>query len=188
MEKLAVLALISTATIAAPLTTALAHDAYTNKRETRATYVSSNARYMPSHIHDHSSYHHPHVERRTHHHSHVQNNTYHYSHTHHYSNNHHHSHQYHPKPNHTSNALTAGIVGLATGAIIGNALRQPEPPRVIYQPALPPQQQVIYQPAQPSQRDAWLKYCTKKYRSFNPHTGTFRGYDGLDHVCYAPVH
>ncbi|WP_375609907.1 BA14K family protein, partial [Bartonella sp. AC53GZZY] len=24
-------------------------------------------------------------------------------------------------------------------------------------------------------------------RSFNPKTGTFRGSDGLNHVCYAPI-
>lgn len=31
----------------------------------------------------------------------------------------------------------------------------------------------------------WQNYCSNKYRSFNPNTGTFRGYDGLNHFCVA---
>ncbi len=29
----------------------------------------------------------------------------------------------------------------------------------------------------------WRAYCEDRYRSFNPQTGTYRGYDGLDHFC-----
>ncbi|MDJ0612774.1 MAG: BA14K family protein [Rhizobiaceae bacterium] len=29
----------------------------------------------------------------------------------------------------------------------------------------------------------WREWCQNRYRSFNPSTGTFRGYDGLDHFC-----
>jgi len=29
----------------------------------------------------------------------------------------------------------------------------------------------------------WAAWCDSKYRSFNPNTGTYRGYDGLDHFC-----
>ncbi|MEL6201724.1 MAG: BA14K family protein [Pseudomonadota bacterium] len=29
----------------------------------------------------------------------------------------------------------------------------------------------------------WLAWCEERYRSFNKHTGTYRGYDGLDHFC-----
>ncbi|MEO1702493.1 MAG: BA14K family protein [Pseudomonadota bacterium] len=29
----------------------------------------------------------------------------------------------------------------------------------------------------------WLAWCKERYRSFNEHTGTYRGYDGLDHFC-----
>lgn len=29
----------------------------------------------------------------------------------------------------------------------------------------------------------WREWCDNRYRSFNPTTGTFRGYDGLDHFC-----
>ena len=33
---------------------------------------------------------------------------------------------------------------------------------------------------------AWLDACERRYRSFNPSTGTFRGYDGRDHFCTGP--
>lgn len=29
----------------------------------------------------------------------------------------------------------------------------------------------------------WDAYCTSKYRSFDPVTGTFMGYDGVRHYC-----
>jgi len=29
----------------------------------------------------------------------------------------------------------------------------------------------------------WRQWCSNRYRSFNAQTGTFRGYDGLDHFC-----
>ncbi|HMF66086.1 MAG TPA: BA14K family protein, partial [Phyllobacterium sp.] len=29
----------------------------------------------------------------------------------------------------------------------------------------------------------WYRYCANRYRSFNPETGTFRGYDGRDYFC-----
>ena len=29
----------------------------------------------------------------------------------------------------------------------------------------------------------WREWCENRYRSFNASTGTFRGYDGLDHFC-----
>lgn len=29
----------------------------------------------------------------------------------------------------------------------------------------------------------WQAWCTDRYRSFNARTGTYRGYDGLDHFC-----
>lgn len=30
---------------------------------------------------------------------------------------------------------------------------------------------------------AWFAYCTDKYRSFNPRTGRYFGYDGEYHFC-----
>ena len=29
----------------------------------------------------------------------------------------------------------------------------------------------------------WREWCSNRFRSFNPTTGTYRGYDGLDHFC-----
>ena len=58
-------------------------------------------------------------------------------------------------------ALAAGVFGLATGAIIAGA-------------------------AANNQRAAtsdYIAYCSQRYRSFNPATGTYTGYDGLQHRC-----
>ncbi|MGE0044854.1 MAG: BA14K family protein [Hyphomonadaceae bacterium] len=30
---------------------------------------------------------------------------------------------------------------------------------------------------------AWIAYCARRYRSFDPYTGTFLGIDGLRHYC-----
>ncbi|WP_349370662.1 BA14K family protein [Salinarimonas sp.] len=70
-------------------------------------------------------------------------------------------------------AVAAGIIGLATGAILGQALTVPQPPvrrapRVRYGDA-----------------DA-IAYCARKYRSFDPHSFTFLGYDGRRHYCRIP--
>ena len=31
--------------------------------------------------------------------------------------------------------------------------------------------------------DEWFEWCTNRYRSFNPRTGTFTGYDGVKYFC-----
>lgn len=51
-------------------------------------------------------------------------------------------------------AAAAGIIGLTTGAIIGNALSNHASPNSCY-----------------------------RYRSYNPSTGTYLGYDGRRHYC-----
>ena len=28
-----------------------------------------------------------------------------------------------------------------------------------------------------------VEYCMRRFRSYNPETGTYRGFDGLDHPC-----
>ncbi|WP_336279484.1 BA14K family protein [Bartonella sp. CB175] len=115
---------------------------------------------------------------------------------------HKHVHNHFVEQNNSGDTLAAGILGLAAGALLGNALKKSEPPQpqIVYQVA--PQRQVIYEVPQTQvvyqappivtyqnqQLSAsWLQYCRTKYRSFNPETGTFRGYDGKDHFCYAPV-
>ncbi|WP_208431740.1 BA14K family protein [Bartonella schoenbuchensis] len=187
LTKLIVLSAISTATISTPLTTASARNDY--------VYIQHNVNSIPQH---HTQYH---REQRHIHHKNPTRYSYHYEHT-----TQNHVHQYHVnRPNNTNDALAAGVLGLATGAILGNVLTKPAQPQIIYQAPYPqnqviyqeiPQPQVVYQvhppvtyhPAyQQPWTSQWLQYCTKKYRSFNPRTGTFRGYDGLDHFCHAPL-
>jgi BA14K-like protein len=95
-------------------------------------------------------------------------------------------------------ALAAGIIGLAAGAIIVGALSQRQTPeyrpRPVYrQPALdaypdaPPAPRRVQayrysNQIEPWSRD-WYRFCTNRYRSFNPETGTYRGYDGRNHFC-----
>ncbi|MGV6875120.1 BA14K family protein [Pseudochelatococcus sp. B33] len=72
---------------------------------------------------------------------------------------------YHGPRRHSYNpgaAAAAGVVGLAAGAILGSALAQGAPP---------------------PRSDSWLSYCASKYRSFDPATGTYLGYDGRRHPC-----
>jgi hypothetical protein len=95
-------------------------------------------------------------------------------------------------------ALAAGVLGLATGALIVGALNQPRdygpgyddyygyarpaPVRRYYYA----QPQVAY--ADPYARPwtrAWYEYCADRYRSFNARSGTFTGNDGEQHFCIA---
>lgn len=104
-------------------------------------------------------------------------------------------------------AIAAGVLGLAAGAIIGGALSSPRPayaddgyiyddgyydqPRYArrapvrdYYPARP---RMVYNEGyalEPWTRE-WFRYCSDRYRSFNARTGTFTGYDGQQHFCNA---
>ncbi|ARP99207.1 BA14K family protein [Pseudorhodoplanes sinuspersici] len=70
-----------------------------------------------------------------------------------------------------SGAVAAGVLGgLAVGAMIGAAAASAPPP-----PA--------YAPAPVYGGNDWLAYCSSKYRSFDPASGTYLGYDGLRHPC-----
>ncbi|WP_331371761.1 BA14K family protein [Sinorhizobium chiapasense] len=103
-------------------------------------------------------------------------------------------------------AWAAGAVGLVTGTLIGGAIASqpryysepvyrepvyvdPEPeyyePRPVYQ-ARPVYRRVAVEsyglePWTP----AWYRYCSQRYRSFDPDSGTFVGYDGRSHFCTA---
>ncbi|WP_144751889.1 BA14K family protein [Bartonella saheliensis] len=171
------------------------------KRMKRETYNSFSSEFKPIHASYNNSFHHMEHRRREQNHYHVEKKTYHYF----ERNKTTHSH------NDAGDALAIGILGLAAGAILSNIFKKPKQPQIIYQNPQHPQviyqedpqviyqevptNQVIYevpstatyQPLQQSQVHDWLQYCKKKYRSFNPRTGTFRGNDGREHVCYAPL-
>ncbi len=71
-------------------------------------------------------------------------------------------------------AVAAGVLGgLALGAVIAGAASAPPPgyyaPPAAYAPPPPP--------------GDWYAYCASKYRSFDPASGTYLGYDGLRHPC-----
>ena len=68
-------------------------------------------------------------------------------------------------------AVAAGVLGFATGAIVGSAAA----PRY-YAPA------PGYYGGSAGASD-WIAACSAKYKSFNPSTGNYLGYDGQYHRC-----
>jgi hypothetical protein len=76
--------------------------------------------------------------------------------------------------------VAAGIAaGLLLGGIIGSSPYSyggPPPyyPQGYYGP--------VYGPRYGGSRD-WIAYCFSRYRSFDPRTGTYMGYDGRRHYC-----
>lgn len=77
---------------------------------------------------------------------------------------------YHRRSN--GGAVAAGVLGgLAVGAMIGAATAAPPPPAYYGAPA------PVYGGGD------WLAYCSSKYRSFDPASGTYLGYDGYRHPC-----
>ncbi|WP_336288214.1 MULTISPECIES: BA14K family protein [unclassified Bartonella] len=189
--ELTVLSAISAVAIFVPLNATFAGTTSTfDERFTSSTITSpsfGNGQQIQTHTR--RERHHTRREQKTHHYTHVERN--------------HHTHKHYVERNDSGDTLAAGILGLAAGAILGNVLKQPEQPQVIYQTA--PQSQVVYQEVPQTQiiyevqpgtvyQNAqqlgaadWLRYCKAKYRSFNPKTGTYRGHDGKDHFCYAPL-
>ncbi|MCY6379571.1 BA14K family protein [Hoeflea prorocentri] len=108
--------------------------------------------------------------------------------------------------NNGDDAVLYGILGLAAGALITGALLSSPPPQRRYSPpprAYNPPPSAYDRPSHdyypPAPRpspvyaegkyepwtDEWYRYCSQRYRSFNPATGNFRGYDGYDHFCIA---
>lgn len=61
------------------------------------------------------------------------------------------------------NALAAGALGLATGAIIGGAIANSQ--------------------AQAAPAYQGNAYCAQRYRSYDPASGTYLGHDGQRHPC-----
>jgi BA14K-like protein len=68
----------------------------------------------------------------------------------------------------SGNAAAAGVAGLAAGALIGGAIAS---------------QQAQAAPAYGVADPNAVAYCSRRYRSYDPATGTFLGNDGLRHPC-----
>ena len=69
---------------------------------------------------------------------------------------------------HQGGNFGAGIAGFAAGAILGGALAsQPRYDEPSY----------AYAPGQS------VRWCMQHYRSYNPRSGTYLGYDGYRHSC-----
>jgi hypothetical protein len=69
-------------------------------------------------------------------------------------------------------AVAAGVAGLAAGALIGGAIAS--------QQAAPPPPPYAVAPAGDAD---WIAACARKYRSFDPASGTFLSYDGNRYMC-----
>lgn len=110
--------------------------------------------------------------------------------------------EWHRHRHNGGDALAAGVAGLAVGVIAGAALASPPPPRRYYYeddgyyaPPPPPrrvyyrqtyvyeQPAPVYRPALAPWSRSWYRYCSSRYRSFDPQSGTFVGYDGREHFC-----
>ncbi len=100
---------------------------------------------------------------------------------------------------HGDDALVGGAVGLATGLIVGSAIASApryDEPRYIDPPYEPEYEAVpVYRAPQPRYyrpvadiepwTPQWERYCSYRYRSFDPSSGTFIGNDGRSHFCNA---
>ncbi len=98
--------------------------------------------------------------------------------------------------------VAAGVLGLAVGAIAAGIATGPREVYVeddYYEPVYrnprprphPNREYIVRQPnvayyggLEPWSVD-WYEYCDNRYRSFDPETGTFMGYDGQRRFCVA---
>jgi hypothetical protein len=102
---------------------------------------------------------------------------------------------HHERTSSDSDLIAAGILGLAIGAIVMSTLAQPEPKGPVYRGDVLGDPQ--YFPPTPLPvsgggaaslepwSDAWFDYCEMRYRSFDPNTGTYTGFDGRKRFCVA---
>lgn len=95
--------------------------------------------------------------------------------------------------------LAAGVLGLAVGALAVGIATAPEPDyyEPVYREPRPrprPDRNYYYHEPEVVYLDGpildpwsseWYRYCEDTYRTFNPRTGTFVGYDGKRHFCEA---
>lgn len=110
----------------------------------------------------------------------------------------------HRRHHHNRDGIALGAAGVAAGVLLGSALAsrpryvEQEPVYVEpdYQDEIPvyrPRRRVVvedpgyYAPVREVRpwSQAWRRYCSQRYRSFDPSTGTYVGYDGREHFCTA---
>ena len=90
-----------------------------------------------------------------------------------------------PAEANANDAIIAGAAGFAIGTLFGHAAAQPRyvAPRAVYVAphAVPiaPHSGIVHGVGYAD----WLVYCSAKYRSFNPETGLYLGFDGEYHPC-----
>lgn len=87
----------------------------------------------------------------------------------HHGHRHHHRYYHHQHRDHDN--VGAGIAGFAAGAILGGALASHPHRRDYY----------AYQPGPDYSRS--VRWCMHHYRSYDPRTETYLGYDGYRHHC-----
>jgi hypothetical protein len=88
-------------------------------------------------------------------------------------------------------AVAAGVAGLVVGGIIASQrqreYRTYEEPYPAYgqryQPVYSEPQYVEQSYAPAAWTQEWYDYCAGRYRSFDPRSGTFVGYDGRRYMC-----
>ncbi|MAB00217.1 MAG: BA14K family protein [Stappia sp.] len=73
----------------------------------------------------------------------------------------------------------AAAGGFVAGALVGSALTQPR----YYEPAPEYVPAPAYYGHPEPWTPAWYRYCSSKYRSFNPDTGYFVTYSGRQRFC-----
>lgn len=86
-------------------------------------------------------------------------------------------------------AVGAGVAGLAAGAILGGALANQQPyygDQGYYAPTYAPapvyaEPEADNDAVEPSGDAA--RYCASRYRSYDPESGTYAGFDGERHPC-----
>ena len=98
--------------------------------------------------------------------------------------------------NNSGDVVAAGVLGLAVGALAAGALAPPYRPvygEPVYAAPPPPPPTFRRHYVDPAYYRAglepwspeWYRYCGDRYRSFDPNSGTFIGYDGREHFCVA---
>ncbi|WP_019171333.1 BA14K family protein [Pseudaminobacter salicylatoxidans] len=111
--------------------------------------------------------------------------------------------RHHGHRDRSGDIVAAGVLGLAVGALAAGAANAASQPRY-YEPVDPyyapdyvyaePRYRYVRRPtpvyvdrygALEPWTPEWYRYCSDRYRSFNPRSGTFTGYDGLQHFCNA---